>query len=132
MDKSVKTKTTNEMVMLKDYNEKVSEAQAKDNFGGVIAGSGSSESKLPEGEHEGIMLGGVRPFRTISVTSARDGNIYILALAKFTVDDVIDEGTIDLDEWQTDIENGVGFENQPVLIETKMINGTLRNAITRE
>ena len=131
MDKSVETQTTNEMVMLQDYNKKLSEAQSKDNFGGVIAGSGSSESKLEEGEHDGVMLGGVRPFRTISVTG-KDGNIYVLALAKFSVDGVIDEGTIDLDEWQTDIENGVGFENQEVVITTKEINGTLRNAITRD
>jgi hypothetical protein len=131
MDKSVKTQETNEMLMLQDYNKKLSEAQSKDNFGGVIAGSGSSESKLEEGEHDGVMLGGVRPFRTISVTG-KDGNIYVLALAKFSVDGVIDEGTIDLDEWQTDIENGVGFENQEVVITTKEINGTLRNAITRD
>ena len=131
MDKSVETQTTNEMVMLQDYNKKLSEAQSKDNFGGVIAGSGSSESKLEEGEHDGVMLGGVRPFRTISVTG-KDGNIYVLALAKFSVDGVIDEGTIDLDEWETDIENGVGFENQEVVITTKEINGTLRNAITRD
>lgn len=131
MDKSVETQKTNEMVMLQDYNKKLSEAQSKDNFGGVIAGSGSSESKLEEGEHDGVMLGGVRPFRTISVTG-KDGNIYVLALAKFSVDGVIDEGTIDLDEWQTDIENGVGFENQEVVITTKEINGTLRNAITRD
>lgn len=131
MENSVETKTTNEMLMLKDYNKKLSEAQAKDNFGGVIAGSGSSESKLEEGEHDGVMLGGVRPFRTISVTG-KDGNIYVLALAKFSVDGVIDEGTIDLDEWETDINTGVGFENQEVVITTKEINGTLRNAISRD
>lgn len=124
-------KQTNEMIMYQDYQKKLSEAQSKENFGGVIAGSGSSESKLEEGEHDGVMLGGVRPFRTISVTG-KDGNIYVLALAKFSVDGVIDEGTIDLDEWQTDIENGVGFENQEVLITTKDINGRLRNSIKRD
>ena len=131
MENSVETKTTNEMLMLVDYNKKLKEAQSKDNFGGVIAGSGSSESKLEEGEHDGVMLGGVRPFRTISVTG-KDGNIYVLALAKFSVDGVIDEGTIDLDEWETDINTGVGFENQEVVITTKEINGTLRNAISRD
>jgi len=124
-------KQTNEMIMYQDYQKKLSEAQSKENFGGVIAGSGSSESKLEEGEHDGVMLGGVRPFRTISVTG-KDGNIYVLALAKFSVDGVIDEGTIDLDEWQSDIKNGVGFENQEVLITTKDINGRLRNSIKRD
>ncbi len=98
----------------------------------VIAG-GSSESKLDEGTYQATLVGGVRPFKTICVKT--DKGEFILNLAKFNVNfgdkTLVQEGTIDLEEWENDILQGVSLSNQGVEIEAKVINGRMRNIISR-
>tara|TARA_E500000318_G_C3389048_1_gene145217 strand:+ start:95 stop:475 length:381 start_codon:yes stop_codon:yes gene_type:complete len=98
----------------------------------VIAG-GSSESKLDEGTYNGTLVGGVRPFKTICVKT--DKGEFILNLAKFNVNfgdkTLVQEGTLDLEEWENDILQGVSLSNQGVEIEAKVINGKMRNIISR-
>ena len=98
----------------------------------VIAG-GSSESKLDEGTYNATLVGGVRPFKTICVKT--DKGEFILNLAKFNVNfgnkTLVQEGTLDLEEWENDILQGVSLSNQGVEVEAKVINGKMRNIITR-
>ena len=98
----------------------------------VIAG-GSSESKLDEGTYNATLVGGVRPFKTICVKT--DKGEFILNLAKFNVNfgdkTLVQEGTLDLEEWENDILQGVSLSNQGVEVEAKVINGKMRNIISR-
>ena len=98
----------------------------------VIAG-GSSESKLDEGTYNATLVGGVRPFKTICVKT--DKGEFILNLAKFNVNfgdkTLVQEGTFDLEEWENDILQGVSLSNQGVEVEAKVINGKMRNIISR-
>lgn len=98
----------------------------------VIAG-GSSESKLTEGEYTAVLEGGVRPFKTICIKSEKGE--FILNLAKFKVNFggnmITQEGTLNLEEWENDILSGISLANQQVNVEAKVINGKMRNIISR-
>jgi len=98
----------------------------------VIAG-GSSESKLDEGTYNATLVGGVRPFKTICVKT--DKGEFILNLGKFNVNfgdkTLIQEGTLNLEEWENDILQGISLTNQQVEVEAKVINGKMRNIISR-
>ena len=124
----VQTKETAEMIAYK----KAVQMQELNPNASVIAG-GSSESKLDEGTYNATLVGGVRPFKTISVKT--DKGEFILNLAKFNVNfgnkTLVQEGTLDLEEWENDILQGVSLSNQGVEVEAKVINGKMRNIITR-
>ena len=124
----VQTKETAEMIAYK----KTVQMQELNPNASVIAG-GSSESKLDEGPYDATLVGGVRPFKTICVKT--DKGEFILNLAKFNVNfgnkTLVQEGTLDLEEWENDILQGVSLSNQGVEVEAKVINGKMRNIITR-
>ena len=124
----VQTKETAEMIAYK----KAVQMQELNTNASVIAG-GSSESKLDEGTYDATLVGGVRPFKTICVKT--DKGEFILNLAKFNVNfgnkTLVQEGTLDLEEWENDILQGVSLSNQGVEVEAKVINGKMRNIITR-
>lgn len=124
----VQTKETAEMIAYK----KAVQMQELNPNASVIAG-GSSESKLDEGTYNATLVGGVRPFKTICVKT--DKGEFILNLAKFNVNfgnkTLVQEGTLDLEEWENDILQGVSLSNQGVEVEAKVINGKMRNIITR-
>ena len=124
----VQTKETAEMIAYK----KAVQMQELNPNASVIAG-GSSESKLDEGTYDATLVGGVRPFKTICVKT--DKGEFILNLAKFNVNfgnkTLVQEGTLDLGEWENDILQGVSLSNQGVEVEAKVINGKMRNIITR-
>lgn len=124
----VQTKETAEMIAYK----KAVQMQELNPNASVIAG-GSSESKLDEGTYDATLVGGVRPFKTICVKT--DKGEFILNLAKFNVNfgnkTLVQEGTLDLEEWENDILQGVSLSNQGVEVEAKVINGKMRNIITR-
>ncbi len=100
----------------------------------VITG-GSSESKLDEGTYQATLVGGVRPFKTICIQTEKGE--FILNLAKFNVNfgdkTLVQEGTIDLEEWENDILNGISLANQQVEVEAKPLGdkGVMRNIISR-
>ena len=124
----VQTKETAEMIAYK----KAVQMQELNPNASVIAG-GSSESKLDEGTYNATLVGGVRPFKSICVKT--DKGEFILNLAKFNVNfgnkTLVQEGTLDLEEWENDILQGVSLSNQGVEVEAKVINGKMRNIITR-
>ena len=124
----VQTKETAEMIAYK----KAVQMQELNPNASVIAG-GSSESKLDEGTYDATLVGGVRPFKTICVKT--DKGEFILNLAKINVNfgnkTLVQEGTLDLEEWENDILQGVSLSNQGVEVEAKVINGKMRNIITR-
>ena len=124
----VQTKETAEMIAYK----KAVQMQELNPNASVISG-GSSESKLDEGTYNATLVGGVRPFKTICVKT--DKGEFILNLAKFNVNfgnkTLVQEGTLDLEEWENDILQGVSLSNQGVEVEAKVINGKMRNIITR-
>ena len=125
-----KTKTTNEMVALNKANELI-----KANPEAAVLNGASSESKLDEGTYEGTLLGGSTPFKATKITA--NGQDYILTLAKFNVNfngkTIVQEGSINLEEWEDDILNGISLSNQEIEIEAKPLgaNSTMRNIITR-
>ena len=127
MENAVRTQTA-EMVAYK----KAQQMMDLNPNASVIAG-GSSESKLDEGTYDATLVGGVRPFKTICVKT--DKGELILNLAKFNVNfgnkTLVQEGTLDLEEWENDILQGVSLSNQGVEVEAKVINGKMRNIITR-
>ena len=100
----------------------------------VITG-GSSESKLDEGTYNATLIGGVRPFKTICIKTEKGE--FILNLAKFNVNfgdkTLIQEGTINLEEWENDILAGISLTNQQVEVEAKPLGdkGVMRNIISR-
>ena len=121
-------KETAEMKALKQFNLKL------DTTGALVISGGSSESKLDEGTYQATLVGGVRPFKTIGPLVTEKGT-WLINVAKFKVNvgdkTLIQEGTINLEEWEDDILQGVSLANQQVEVETKVINKTMRNIISR-
>ena len=121
-------KETAEMKALKQFNLKL------DTTGASVISGGSSESKLDEGTYQATLVGGVRPFKTIGPLVTEKGT-WLINVAKFKVNvgdkTLIQEGTINLEEWEDDILQGVSLANQQVEVETKVINKTMRNIISR-
>ena len=129
MEQSVQTKVeTAEMKALKQFNLKL------DVTGASVISGGSSESKLDEGTYQATLVGGVRPFKTIGPLVTEKGT-WLINVAKFNVNvgdkTLLQEGTLNLEEWEDDILQGISLANQQVEIETKVINGKMRNIISR-
>ena len=129
MEQAVQTTTeTAEMKALKQFNLKA------ETTGASIISGGSSESKLDEGTYSATLVGGVRPFKTIGPLETEKGT-WLINIAKFNVNvgdkTLVQEGTLNVEEWEDDILAGVSLSNQQVEVETKVINGKMRNIISR-
>ena len=67
------------------------------------------------------------------ISCFRYGNLKIFRqfFTNFGNKTLVQEGTLDLEEWENDILQGVSLSNQGVEVEAKVINGKMRNIITR-
>ena len=95
---------------------------------------GSTVSKLAAGTYKATLVRGVRPFKTIGPLETAKGT-WLFNIAKFNVNVgnkiLIQEGTLNVEEWEDDILAGVSLANQQVEVEAKVINGKMRNIFTR-
>lgn len=118
-----------EMLALKKFDAIVQKGE-----GQYINGEyNGTESPLEIGAFSGTLIGGSKPFKTVTPKTEKGNWVLTIAKVKLVVGDKIvsTDGTINIDEWRDDILAGIQFSGQNVSVECRLINGKRRNHISR-